>query len=551
MTTTPVKVDLFGDLYKSVLTYINTSGKKETFDTEVIPEQGYNAMSQLVGVNVDVFRGFIKDLDQPIEDFDSSRLTNRKTVLESLRNKFMAEIMPLVKKNIDNFRLPGDDQPQTAIRELNLMDLGLSNEKFNKIKNECESKSDQKNVLKVVGSNVKKLSESQRNAAKNTCILQTAIRTEKDASAKDLLLNNISNKLQQSASAGIGLAYDNINKMNVFKFKADQKNVNDVIAGCINSIDEENVINTVGLNSNPDYDIVMDCISNFDVVNKNTKGGMNINHQPQMESNQQPLLVQLIKENVDSFSIFIVRIIDMAIEHTDERIKYGKAQNSEYFTVSLITSNIPEKGRRVMSRVLERYGMKFDDFIQVINKFELKAVDLTEEERKSRLRVLLILRQLLDVFNTVIFRSVVQFSSFSDDDENVQKNVNNEIKILDLMKYIAEYVIDLHIREIYKNLKPIEKRKIGFHFEKFAPSFPNYLVEANNRTLDQVRQQLDSCNNQNEEHVKSIVKIEKMFFVAIGVIVLLCIVMCIMYFMRGSSNVTPMPMMPQQMMNYR
>jgi hypothetical protein len=172
----------------------------------------------------------------------------------------------------------------TNISELNSTDIGMNQETFNKVKNVCEAKSDQKNVVNIVGSNVTKLTTSQKNAAKNTCILQTAIATEKDASAKNELLSNISNKLQQSASAGIGLANaesdTNIKKENLFKFKADQKTVNDVVAGCISQIDQENVINIVGSNVTDSKleqanDVVMDCVSSFGIVDKMAGGAEN------------------------------------------------------------------------------------------------------------------------------------------------------------------------------------------------------------------------------------------------------------------------------------
>lgn len=543
MTTTPVKVDLFGDLYKNVLTYMNTSGKKETFDTEVIPEQGYNEMSKLVGVDVNVFKSFVKDLDQPIDNIPAETLrSTRLPVLESLRNKFITEIMPLVKKNMDNFTLPGNQG--NNIEEIDLTSFGITRETSNQIRNQCEAKSNQKNVLNVIGSNVTKLTTSQKNAAKNICLLQVGLGITKDQE-KETFTTNIINRMRSEFGL-LGLSHSDGSSLGITG-ETDNKTLREATVGCIQSLDQENVINTVGAYPNQIINPLADCIGGS-VSNIQITKGMN------PVSNQQPQpLVQLIKDNVDSFGIFIVRIIDMAIEHTNDRIKYGKPTNREYFTVSLITSNIPEKGRRVMSLIMERYGMKFDDFIQVINKFELKASDLTEEERKHRLRVLLILRQLADVFNTVVFRSFIDHKSFLDDDENSQKSINNQIKLLDLMKYIVEYIIDLHIREIYNNLLPIEKRKIGFHFEKFAPSFPNYLVEVKSRELVQVREQINSCYNQNEENGKTRRQIEQMLIGAIVVVILLCIVMSVMY-LRGGSNDTPMPMsMPvySQQMGYR
>lgn len=137
-----------------------------------------------------------------------------------------------------------------AVKELNETDLNLSQETFNKVKNTCESSTSQKNVLNIVGSRIRKMTTDQKNIAKNTCVLQSAITATKGTQANNDLMSSIKAKLEQQSTAGIGLvnAESNvsIDKQNKFKFTGTQKEVNDVIMGCIQSADQENVMNIVG-----------------------------------------------------------------------------------------------------------------------------------------------------------------------------------------------------------------------------------------------------------------------------------------------------------------
>lgn len=158
------------------------------------------------------------------------------------------------------------------IKELNETNLNMTQETFNKIKNTCEQKTSQKNVLNIIGSNVTKLNTSQKNAAKNTCVLQTAIESTKGTKANNEVMSAIKANLEQQASAGIGLANaesnTNIEKQNKFNFSSVQRDVNEVISGCIMDVEQENVINIVGSNvtdSNLEQanDVLGECLSGF------------------------------------------------------------------------------------------------------------------------------------------------------------------------------------------------------------------------------------------------------------------------------------------------
>jgi len=164
------------------------------------------------------------------------------------------------------------------IKELNSTDINMSSETFNKVENTCKATSNQSNVLNIVGSTVTKLTTNQKNAAKNTCILQTAIATTNDTEAQNKLMTALKQGLEQNASAGIGLANaesnTSITKENKFTLKDSKKTVNEAIVGCVMQIDQENVINIVGstvTDSKFDQanDVMMECLSSYGVATEN------------------------------------------------------------------------------------------------------------------------------------------------------------------------------------------------------------------------------------------------------------------------------------------
>ena len=164
------------------------------------------------------------------------------------------------------------------IKELNSTDINLSSETFNKVENTCKATSNQSNVVNIVGSTVTKLTTSQKNAAKNTCILQTAIQTVNDTEAQNKLMSALKQGLEQNASAGIGLANaesnTSITKENKFTLKDSKKTVNEAIVGCVMQIDQSNVISIVGstvTDSKIDQanDVMMECLSSYGVATDN------------------------------------------------------------------------------------------------------------------------------------------------------------------------------------------------------------------------------------------------------------------------------------------
>ena len=193
---------------------------------------------------------------------------------------------------------------------INSTDLGINNETYNKISNQCKSSTNQSNVLNILGSTVTKLTTSQKNIAQNICILKTAIENVSKAEEKASMMNalqsalNASSKNAQeaqskaSASASIGLAplsfsqaeantnLTATNKTNVdqtsnqkisnfLKMNISQKTINEAITGCISDIDQSNVINIIGSNVSESNltqgnDYMTKCLSDYGVTNTST-----------------------------------------------------------------------------------------------------------------------------------------------------------------------------------------------------------------------------------------------------------------------------------------
>jgi Tfp pilus assembly protein PilZ len=154
---------------------------------------------------------------------------------------------------------------------LNETKLGLSNKTFNDIQNTCNSNTSQHNVLNIIGSNVTKLNTNQKNVGKNICVLQTALSTVQDASAQSAMMASLKSAIEQNASAGIGVAVTNSNSntniKNKFEANVSNETVNRAITGCINNLDQSNVMNIIGSNvtdANLDQsnDSFMQCLSN-------------------------------------------------------------------------------------------------------------------------------------------------------------------------------------------------------------------------------------------------------------------------------------------------
>ena len=165
----------------------------------------------------------------------------------------------------------------TTVDILNSTSIGLDQTTMNNIQNTCANNTNQKNVLNIIGSNVTKLSTNQKNIAKNICILQTAIETVKDADASNKMMSALKSAIDQSSTAGIGVAVNtsdtNVRQTNVFAANVSQTDINNAITGCINQLDQSNVMNIIGSNvTDSDFsqsnDSFTKCLSSYGVTSK-------------------------------------------------------------------------------------------------------------------------------------------------------------------------------------------------------------------------------------------------------------------------------------------
>jgi hypothetical protein len=138
------------------------------------------------------------------------------------------------------------------VKELNATSIGMSQKTFNEIQNTCNSNTAQHNVLNIIGSTITKLTTNQKNVGKNICVLQTALNTAQDSSAQAAMMASIKNALETSASAGIGIGIANSNQntdiTNKFDANISNETINKAITGCVNNLDQSNVINIIGSN---------------------------------------------------------------------------------------------------------------------------------------------------------------------------------------------------------------------------------------------------------------------------------------------------------------
>ena len=171
---------------------------------------------------------------------------------------------------------------KVSVKELNETNLAVSSETFNKIENTCTSKQDQSNVLNIIGSDVTKLSTDQRNLAKNMCLLKAAIQVNKEQNTDAKIASLLKTQLEANAVAGIGVAISdndtNIEKTNRINTSISDRQVNEIVMGCLNSQKQENVINIVGSRVTDSSlsqanEAIIECVSEAGAVTKTEQKG--------------------------------------------------------------------------------------------------------------------------------------------------------------------------------------------------------------------------------------------------------------------------------------
>jgi hypothetical protein len=146
----------------------------------------------------------------------------------------------------------GDCQTHTStdISDITNNDTNINNSIKNLINQNCNTDTLQSNTINIIGSNVKKLSATQKNSIESMCILQTVLKSNVSSSVIDNLLNKLKNNVETSgALLGSPASNDTIvKKLTSNKSTVDNSKFNQVSKNCILGAKQSNLLNIIGSN---------------------------------------------------------------------------------------------------------------------------------------------------------------------------------------------------------------------------------------------------------------------------------------------------------------
>lgn len=200
----------------------------------------------------------------------------------------------------------------------------------------------------------------------------------------------------------------------------------------------------------------------------------------------------MIEQNFDASIVFINRVIDLIISHSNElRVQKMSGSNIEFFTLTPIILELPEINKLMLNRFMSKYGVSFDDFIEFVRFAELPAKNLNSKNKILRLRVLSTIRKSLELaigFDVLLKNDLVNR-------QIPTEMINTQIEVMNLIYSIGTYVIDLHLKELYINMTS-DEIKIGNYFEKFIKYYP--------KDADSIKRELMDNKNRVSELEKRI-----------------------------------------------
>lgn len=201
---------------------------------------------------------------------------------------------------------------------------------------------------------------------------------------------------------------------------------------------------------------------------------------------------KMIEQNFDASIVFINRVIDLIISHSNElRVQKMSGSNIEFFTLTPIILELPEINKLMLNRFMSKYGVSFDDFIEFVRFAELPAKNLNSKNKILRLRVLSTIRKSLELaigFDVLLKNDLVNR-------QIPTEMINTQIEVMNLIYSIGTYVIDLHLKELYINMTS-DEIKIGNYFEKFIKYYP--------KDADSIKRELMDNKNRVSELEKRI-----------------------------------------------
>ena len=138
----------------------------------------------------------------------------------------------------------------TDISDITKNNTEIDNSIKNRINQDCSASAMQSNTINIIGSNVKKLSATQKNSLESMCILQSILKSTTNAEVVNNLMNKVKENLK-SEGALLGSPASNetvIKRMTENTSKVNNSKFNEVAKNCIMNTKQSNLLNIIGSN---------------------------------------------------------------------------------------------------------------------------------------------------------------------------------------------------------------------------------------------------------------------------------------------------------------
>lgn len=136
----------------------------------------------------------------------------------------------------------------TDISNITNNDSSINNSIKSQINQDCNQLVGQSNVINMIGSTVKKLSASQKNATESMCIMQSIFKNNISSDVTNKLLDKIKNNIETSGGLlGSPASNTTISKiLTTNKTSIDNSKFNDISKKCILQQNQSNLLNIIG-----------------------------------------------------------------------------------------------------------------------------------------------------------------------------------------------------------------------------------------------------------------------------------------------------------------
>jgi hypothetical protein len=138
----------------------------------------------------------------------------------------------------------------TDISDITNNDTNINNSIHTQINQDCSQSVLQSNIINIVGSTVKKLTASQKNAIESMCIMQSILKSNVSADVTNKLLDKIKSNVDTKGALLGSTASNNtiINKRSSNHTAIDNSKFNDISKRCILQTSQSNLLNIIGSN---------------------------------------------------------------------------------------------------------------------------------------------------------------------------------------------------------------------------------------------------------------------------------------------------------------